>query len=536
MEGSVARKSRIGSFQSGVSWRSLVVMRARAFLVILIFFCRLGWGAADNREFTLVTYNVENLFDVDGLSAYSDYQSENYGPREMLLKLQGIVRVLGTVSSSWGGRQRTGPDVIVFNEIEIDQTPESRVEDLGAWLDAHAGKSVESLLGGESLDEGLRGLPANVWLAKALEDGGLGRYEVAETDEGPGVYEDGRPIGVRNVIFSRFPIKDIRTHRTLNARAILEVRIDVEGYPLIVFGNHWKSGAGDLAAESIRIENARTLRGRLDEIFAENPMADVVVAGDLNSHYNQGRRYREMRRTGIEDVLGSQGNEIALRGQERDLYNLWFEVPSDKRGSDIYQNEWGTLMHIIVSRGLYDRMGIQYVDNSFAVLSIPELNMDDFGRPKRWDFLVGGYSDHFPLLARFRVAEQVENPRWMALSRPSRGEMSQEPRRVNFALVDILKNVRDASKLPKGTDLQDGSFNGLVFKVQAPARVDRRGVVLVEVCGKEFELYSSDDEIRRELKARVEQKGELRFYGELGTFRKRWQFLIHGREWLIPRM
>ena len=44
---------------------------------------------------------------------------------------------------------------------------------------------------------------------------------------------------------------------------------------------------------------------------------DLVVAGDLNSHYNQKQRYREMRTTGINDILGSQGNELAVRGTDR---------------------------------------------------------------------------------------------------------------------------------------------------------------------------------------------------------------------------
>lgn len=86
-----------------------------------------------------------------------------------------------------------------------------------------------------------------------------------------------------------------------------------------------------------RRANATTLRTRLDELLATDPNADFIVAGDLNSHYNQKQRYRAMGTTAINDVLGSQGNELNLRGKDRDLYNLWFELPSDQRGSDIYK-------------------------------------------------------------------------------------------------------------------------------------------------------------------------------------------------------
>ena len=70
-----------------------------------------------------------------------------------------------------------------------------------------------------------------------------------------------------------------------------------------------------------------------------------------------------MKTTGLNDVLRSQGNELAVRGPQRDLYNLWFELPAPERGSDTYRGEWGTLMHLIISRGLYDFRGVQYVDN-----------------------------------------------------------------------------------------------------------------------------------------------------------------------------
>jgi endonuclease/exonuclease/phosphatase family metal-dependent hydrolase len=89
------------------------------------------------------------------------------------------------------------------------------------------------------------------------------------------------------VILSRYPITSVKTLHTTNARAILEAKLDLEGHPLIVFANHWKSGAGSDDNERTRIANARTLRDRLNEIFKEDPFADVIAGGDFNSHYNQ---------------------------------------------------------------------------------------------------------------------------------------------------------------------------------------------------------------------------------------------------------
>ena len=484
-------------------------------------------SAAVAREFSVVSYNVENLFDADGVAAYEDYQPGTYTPEHLAVKVGNIAEVLA--------RTPGGPDIIVFNEIELDQTPESSVKDYDKWLDSVKGKTVSELLAGPSVPEAVAGLPAEAWLLKALSDAGLKGYHLAMTDEKPGSYEDGRGVAVRSVIFSKFPISAVRTHPTPNARAILEATIDVDGHPLTVFANHWKSGAGDVESEAIRLENAKTLRRRLDEIFAADPNADVIVAGDLNSHYNQNRRYRAMRQTGINDVLGSQGNELALRGKNADLYNLWFELPSNNRGSDIYKEEWGTLIHLILSRGLYDQNGIQYVDNSFHVMKIPGLNADVYGRPVRWSRSKkpAGFSDHFPLLANFRTVDDGDKTRWMALNQPSLADDAPEaPVRVETSAVYLFDSALKISKLPPDTALRDGSFNGRVFFVEAPASVDERGFVRVSVRGEDYDVFTHDKDLRPRIRERAKNDGRLSFYGELGTYRGRWQFLLHGKEWL----
>jgi len=479
------------------------------------------------REFSVMAYNVENLFDADGVAAYEDYQPGNYTPEHLAVKVGNITELLART----GG----GPDIIVFNEIELDQTPESSVKDYDKWLDSVKGKTVSELLAGPVVPEAVAGLPAEAWLLKALSDAGLKGYHVAMTDEKPGSYEDGRGMAIRSVIFSRFPVSAVRTHPTPNARAILEATIDVDGHPLTVFANHWKSGAGDIESEAIRLDNAKTLRGRLDELFAGDPNADVIVAGDLNSHYNQNRRYRAMRKTGINDVLGSQGNELALRGKNADLYNLWFELPSNNRGSDIYKDEWGTLIHLILSRGLYDQNGVQYVDNSFHVMKIPGLNADVYGRPVRWSRSKkpSGFSDHFPIAAGFRTVDDGDKTRWMALNQPSLADDAPEaPVRVETSAVDLFDSAVKTAKLPEKVTLRDGSFNGRVFFVEAPATVDAHGFVHVSVRGEDYDVFTHDKDLRPRIRERVKSDGSLSFYGELGTYRGHWQFLLHGKEWL----
>lgn len=482
------------------------------------------------RELSVVTYNVENLFDADGVATYEDYQPPAYTPEHLAVKIGNIAEVLARVPG--------GPDIIVFNEIELDQTPESSVRDYDAWLDSVKDQKVADLIGGSVMPESSAGLPAEAWLLKALFDAGLKGYNVATTDEKPGAYADGRGMAVRNVIFSRFPIASVRTHATPNARAILEAVIDVEGHPLTVFANHWKSGAGDAESEVVRLENAKTLRTRIDEILAADANADIIVAGDLNSHYNQKRRYRTMPSTGINDVLGAQGNELALRGKGAGLYNLWFELPSNNRGSDIYKDEWGTLLHMILSRGLYDQNGVQYVDNSFQVMKIPGLNADVYGRPVRWSRskTPGGFSDHFPISARFRTVEDGDKSRWMALNKPSTTEAgSDAPVRVEISTVNLFDTAVRTATLPPETALRDGSYNGRVFFVEGPASVDDQGIAHVSVLGQDYEIFTHDKDLRPAIREQIKKDSRLGFYGELGTYRGRWQFVLQGKEWLATK-
>ncbi|MET0262391.1 MAG: endonuclease/exonuclease/phosphatase family protein, partial [Rariglobus sp.] len=421
-------------------------MRKIPLLLVLLAFV----SVAHARSFSVVVYNVENLFDADGVAAYEDYQAAKYTPAHLATKLVNITHVL---SKADGG---AGPDIILFSEIEADQTPESTVTDVPKWLAENEGKKVTELLAQTPLPPALAGVPAETWLQKALHDEGLRGYHVVNGDDASG------GLAVKCVIFSRFPVKKVRLHALQSARPIVEAELDVEGHSLFVFNNHWKSGAGDVKTEVDRRANARTLRNRLDELLKADPNTDIIVGGDLNSHYNQNTRYREMRETGINDVLGSQGNELAIRGKDRDLYNLWFELPSDARGSDVFKGEWGTLMHLIISRGLYDLRGVQYEDNSFVVMKIAGLNADGLGLPNRWkpySATGSGFSDHFPLYARFRTVTDNRTDRWMPTTKPGTDE-TVVTRKVDYAPVDLFQSAVKPDELPENADLRDGSYNG----------------------------------------------------------------------------
>lgn len=473
------------------------------------------------RPFTVVAYNVENLHDADGVAIYDDYQPAVYTRAHALTKVNNIATVLAKFGDG------KGPEIVLFQEIEVDQTPGKSPPDYAAILKRYAGTNIDRMLGADFTPE-IGDLPAEALLLKSCVDHGLGDYTVVTGGDLPGAYADGNRRAIKTVVFTRFPVKAVHTYPTLNARNILEVELEVDGYPLTVFDNHWKSGAGDPKTEEFRIENARTLKCRVDELLKADPNADIIIGGDLNSHYNQKRRYRAMKQTGINDILGSQGNELAVRGPAKDLYNLWFELPPKDRGSDTFKGQWGTLMNLIVSRGLYDMRGVQYVDNSFGVAKFPGLNADASGRPVRWNGkgpAGAGFSDHFPICARFTTVADNQPGKFMPLQRAAGvDDDSSGGNNGDFKTTAIT-----AEKIPAGANLRDGTWSGKLFFVEGKAVENR--YPKVSAFGDVYDVYSPDKEIRDAVAAQ-KAGGQFKFYGELGQYKDRWQFVVQSMEWV----
>ena len=493
-----------------------------------------GTPAPATPEFTVVTYNVENLFDADGKAAFEDYAEtgaeHSYSPAHLLNKLRGIADVLKTFNSG------QGPEVIAFNEIEMDFSPESSVTDYPAFLEKYQDTTAEAMLT-TGLNDEVRSLPSEALLLKYLSDEGMTGYHVAVGADKPDLTAlsadaKGHIKAQKNALFSKFPIVSVNSHSTADARDILEVELSVDGQPFRVFVNHWKSGASSTESEQSRRANAETLRTRLNEIFEEDPSADVLVAGDFNSLYNQSQVHPHMVPSGVNDILGSQGDEKATANATNfSLYNLWFELPPDQRKSDHHRGHWGTLMQNMIVPGLYDQSGIQYVDNSFAVVVVDGVNVRTPLRlPKRWSNAGSGSgtSDHFPLAARFRVVKDADKSSRQELAAPGKNDGRAEPLSVGLETLDADKVPVLGAEAAKNPAAHVGEF----FRVKGKISVQKP--LTVEAEGHQYLLWSQDFDFRREMQ-QFPQGSEVEFVGELGLHKGKWQFLVDRPDWLLKR-
>ncbi len=489
------------------------------------------------REFTVLTYNVENLFDLDGMAAYDDYQPPStptalgWQAERLVTKVNNIVRLLRQFNEG------NGPEVILLQEIERDQTPATTVDwsDEG-WMnfvEKFAQPDLAAMLDDPRFAPELRGWPAEAFLAKALLDAGLPPYRIIlpPASSSPG---NRQPV-VQNVVFSRFPFTKISAHPVQEARDILEVWLEIDGQPLIIFNNHWKSGASNPQMEAIRRQNAAVLRRRLDALSQENPPPAILVAGDFNSHHDQRLLLPDGTPTAINDILLSGDNETALRHPTSILYNLWYELPPGQRRSDTYRGTWGTLMQMIVNAGCYDGQGVDYVDNSFFVACFPGLNADPLLHlPLRWYFYGpgSGFSDHFPIGAKFTV---VPSPSTTAQPPASTAEKS-----TLLAVDYTIPKKSRVTHLKQLQNLSDAHFAAhlghvvLVHehlqKKNLKINDQEKTVYYVALKNRLLELYTYDPSLT-ELIARHDLRKKVKFYALLGEHQGRLQLEIPIPAW-----
>ncbi|MBT7743636.1 MAG: hypothetical protein HN727_17680 [Opitutae bacterium] len=444
---------------------------------------RIEHNSTSQSTFTVLAHNVENLFDLDGVSAYNDYKPEYYGTSQLERKLANLTNLLARFADG------SGPDVVLLQEIELDRT-------------AERDKSAAELLN------------------DALQEKGLGPYHLVEGRIKDQSLKESPSIVC--VTLSKFPVEEVRMHPLERARPILETKISVNGKPLILFNNHWKSGASSASLEKVRLGNAQVLRKRIDALLSTDPAVDVIVGGDLNSHYNQKQVHAAtMPQTGVNDVLLSHGNETAMLKPTRKLYNLWHELPPEQRGSDIWKGEWGTLMHLVLSHGLYDDTGIQYVGDSFRTIRLSDFNLyPETGTPRRWsnDFGGLGVSDHLPIMATFRTASK-DTP--VAIGKND----SSAPR--DLPQVDYSKALANAQPFTQKMATSDNY--GQIFSYSG--NLAQQKPLTLEISGQPIQLWSFDQLAKEKLFA-LKKGDKLSGYGYLSRYRGKWQLLIENAKWL----
>ncbi|MGD9781717.1 MAG: endonuclease/exonuclease/phosphatase family protein [Kiritimatiellia bacterium] len=187
---------------------------------------------------------------------------------------------------------------------------------------------------------------------------------------------------------------------------------DHDGQKLHVFVNHWPSrGGGVRESEANRFEAARVLALATDRLFQREPAARVVILGDFNDEPSN----RSIRDVLDVDPYFSRTDHVATN-----LYNLSAAKSAKGQGSFSHsfagETEWRMYDQIIVSGALLESTDIEPDQDLFRI-DRPKFMVEERGRDKgapvptfeNQEFYQGGYSDHFPVGARFVYLDLPES-------------------------------------------------------------------------------------------------------------------------------
>ena len=306
-------------------------------------------------EHTIVSYNVENLFDMvdDPTTDDTEYNAGGklqWDESKYTTKLQHIAEVMQAIDT-------TGPVIIGLCEVESDKSLRDLVNQ------PFFKKNKYAFVHRDSPDE--RGVDVALLYR-------LGQFDVT----GKKWYS--------------VPLSDANDR----TREILYVKGELKGKPIHVFVNHWPSRSkGQEASEPDRIAAAKVLRAKLDSISATDADARIVCMGDFNDHPND----KSMR-----EALGA-----GSRTDGASVYvNEMWEVNERKEGSHFYKGEWGALDQFVVSKPMASaNTGITVIGEGSVWKNKLVLFFDKEGngRPNRTyvgNDYKGGYSDHLPIVLK----------------------------------------------------------------------------------------------------------------------------------------
>ncbi len=310
------------------------------------------------KEYTVVSYNVENLFDtVDDPNIPDEEflpESEKKWNNELYQKkLDDITRVITEINP------KELPELIGLIEVE-NQTV---LQDL-------------------------------------VKNGKLnGKYAIVH-EESP----DYRGIDVA-LIYRKDAFKEI-VHEVLSVnfpddpefktRDILHVTGLIRNKAVHIFVNHWPSRiGGNEKTEPKRVLAASVLRSKIDQLQDSDPNVRIIIMGDMND---------EPDNKSLAETLGALAPDSGAK-----LVNLMIPDDNNNLGTYFYSGNWNMLDNLIVSKNMLNNSEIRIEDQKGNIYSSDWMiftNKNGDKTPNRTYVgakYVAGVSDHFPVYFKMVV-------------------------------------------------------------------------------------------------------------------------------------
>lgn len=311
----------------------------------------------NKKYFTVMSYNVENLFDTLDTESKNDSDflpgsEKEWGTKRYFNKIDKLAQVIASVNKN------EMPEIIGLVEVET----RTAVTDLAA--------------------------------AASIKKAG---YKVVHYD-GP----DPRGIDCALLyrpdaftVINSYPVQ-VAFAFAGNARTrdILYVSGKTKTDTLHLFVNHWTSRRGGDETEDKRNHIARVLKQSVDSVLLINPNANIIIMGDMNDEPNN---------TSLTNILGAH-----LPDSSNCLVNIMYQSYLDGKGTYYYRGQYNMLDNIIINKKTLNKnKGFRpYATQGF--IHMPEflcyIQKNGDKTPSKTyggKNYFGGYSDHFAVYAVF---------------------------------------------------------------------------------------------------------------------------------------
>lgn len=334
------------------------------FAALLLLTFQALYSQKNVNSFLVVSYNVENLFDIVNTPGFEDDEFTPAGEKK------------------W-----------------THERYQKKLTDLTRVILSIPGKELPALIG-------LAEVETSGVLEDLIQMRGLRKGEYAF------VHEDGKdPRGIECALLYRPDLFRYKSHEYVPIedpvdpdylyRGILHVHgTGPDGSSLHIFMNHWKSRSGGvLETERQRMFSAITLRKQVDMLMARESDYKVIIMGDFND---------EPTNRSISQGLSAQNKRRNIQMGEQ--YNLFYDLHNIKgEGTYNYQGTWNMLDQMIVSYNLLNQeRGLSTGFENGRILKAEwmlyesekygeNLPSATYGGPQYF----GGPSDHLPIYVEF---------------------------------------------------------------------------------------------------------------------------------------
>nr|WP_262909849.1 endonuclease [Maribellus sp. CM-23] len=332
-------------------------MKTSLFCIFLLFLIS-RTSAQDSKQFAVVFYNAENLFDWKNDSLTNDDEFTPAGERHWTYK-RFQKKIQNTSKALLAAGEWNTPSVIGLCEVENRFVLEQLLENTALQSIGYR------IIHKESPDA--RGIDVAL------------------------LYN---PNDFYPVEYNYFPLID-RDGSARSTREILHVAGILGGTDTVhFFMNHWPSRYGGLMeTKESRKSAAELLREKANQILEQNQQAKMVIMGDFNDQPN-------------DESLVSLGAQTLLDEVVNDrLYNLSAEWMNRNTGTLKFQSQWFVFDQIIVSGTLLNsQKGISTIPENATIVALPFLLETDerYGGQKTFRTYNGfqyngGFGDHLPI-------------------------------------------------------------------------------------------------------------------------------------------